>query len=298
LINDITLGEIPIQRIHDNFLSKSGIRLSILRLDLIHPEISGNKWFKLKYNLECARNEGRDSLLSFGGPWSNHLHALAYAGQYFDFSTIGLVRGELPYPLNACLQDAKNAGMELVPVSRADYKNKDNPEFAEYLKRQFGNVFLIPEGGANKAGVKGCKEIINLYPQVFDLVCIACGTGTTLAGMASTSQIPLLGFQVLKGKGYIRRQVNTLMQQYQLSASCDWNVCDDFHFGGYAKVNDEFLQFLTEFEQRHGLPLEPVYSGKILFGLYQLFKKRDFFPQNYSILAIHGGGLQGARGFL
>lgn len=298
MINDITLGETPIQRIHDNFLSKSGIRLSILRLDLIHPEISGNKWFKLKYNLECARNEGRNSLLSFGGPWSNHLHALAYAGKYFDFSTIGLVRGELPSPLNACLQDATNAGMELVPISRADYKNKDNPDFTEYIKRQFGNAFLIPEGGANKAGLLGCAEIINLYPQAFDLVCIACGTGTTLAGMANSSQLPLLGFQILKGKGYLKRQVNTLMQQYQLSASCDWNVCDEFHFGGYAKITDEFLQFLTEFELNHGIPLDPVYSGKMLFGLYQLIKKRDFFPQNYSILTIHGGGMQGARGFL
>jgi 1-aminocyclopropane-1-carboxylate deaminase len=298
LINDITLGEIPIQPIHDNLLSMSGIRLSILRLDMIHPEISGNKWFKLKYNLERARVEGRDTLLSFGGPWSNHLHALACAGSEFSFSTIGLVRGELPSPLNACLEDAKNAGMELHSLSRIDYKEKDKPEFIKQLKKQFGNAFLIPEGGANKTGALGCAEINNLYPQSFDLVCIACGTGTTLAGMASSSQTPLLGFQVLKGKGYLRNQVNSLLQQYQLSASCKWDICDEYHFGGYAKVSDELLQFCTEFEALHDIPLEPVYSGKMLFGLYQLIKKRDFFPQNCSILAVHGGGLQGRRGFL
>jgi len=297
LNKDFTLREIPVQHIHDRFLTKSGVRLSILRLDLIHPEISGNKWFKLKHNLKLAREEGRDTLLSFGGPWSNHLHSMAYAGQYFGFSTIGLVRGELPSPLNACLQDASNAGMELHPITRADYKEKEKPEFLERVKKQFSNVFLIPEGGANRAGLEGCTEITSLYPPAFDLVCVACGTGTTLAGMASASKTPLLGFQVLKGKGYLKNQVNTLMQQYQLSATCQWDVCDTYHCGGYAKVTNDLMRFVTEFERQHGIPLEPVYSGKMLFGLYNLIKERDFFPQNYSILAIHGGGLQGRRGF-
>ena len=292
------LPDIPIQPVDDPVLASAGISLSVLRLDLVHPVISGNKWFKLKYNLARARETGQQTLLSFGGPWSNHLHALACAGAEFGFHTTGIVRGELPEPLNACLLDAREAGMQLAGITRSEYAKRHDPGFISQLQSQYGPFYLVPEGGANLEGVRGCAEIPLLYPQQdFDLVCLACGTGATLAGMALSSRVPLMGFQVLKGAGYLAGEVSARITEYGLQESCPWHLNDTFHFGGYARVSPELMQFLTEFEMRHGIPLEPVYSGKLLYGIYALVEKRDIFPQNSRILAIHGGGLQGLRGY-
>lgn len=291
------LPDIPVQTIEDPVLDAAGISLSILRTDLVHPVISGNKWFKLKHNLINARRKGKNTLLSFGGAWSNHLHALAEAGKIYGFSTVGVVRGELPATLNPCLQEAQDAGMILHPVDRHSYRTKDST-LLFLLKEKFGNFHLIPEGGANLEGAMGCAEISSLYSEMdFDLVTLACGTGTTLAGLASVSRIPILGFQVLKGEGYLSKEVRQFQSQTGLKAVCEWTINEEFHVGGYARTNDKFMAFLTEFETMHGIPLEPVYSGKLLYGIFALAKKRDFFPQKYSILAIHGGGLQGRRGF-
>lgn len=293
-----TLPDIPVQPVSDPALAAAGVSLSVLRLDQVHPVISGNKWFKLKHNLLRAREAGRDTLLSFGGPWSNHLHALAAAGQIFGFRTIGIVRGELPSPLNPCLQDAGTAGMLLRGISRRDYAARDAPAFIAALREKYGDFHLIPEGGANREGMLGCAEITSLYRQEdFDRVCLACGTGTMLAGMATTSRVPLLGFQVLKGTGYLSGAVENLFDRYDLAPACSWAMEERFHGGGYARVSPELMQFLTEFRERHGIPLEPVYSGKLLYGIFQAVKKRDIFPQNSRILAVHGGGLQGLRGF-
>ena len=292
------LPEIPVQAIIDPVLDAAGLSLSILRTDLVHPVISGNKWFKLKHNLISARQKGKNTLLSFGGAWSNHLHALAHAGKIFGFSTVGVVRGELPSILNPCLDEAREAGMILHPVDRTTYRNKDS-NLLSLLKEQYGEFHLIPEGGANLAGALGCAELTSLYSDKdFDLVTLACGTGTTLAGLASASCLPILGFQVLKGDGYLANEVQLFQNQTGLKAACKWTINDEFHMGGYAKTNNKFLAFLTEFESRHGIPLEPVYSGKLLYGIFALAKKRDFFPQKCSILAIHGGGLQGRRGYI
>lgn len=292
------LPDIPVQPVEDPVLAAAGIRLSVLRLDLVHPVISGNKWFKLKYNLARARETGRNCLLTFGGSWSNHLHALAFAGAEFGFRTTGIVRGELPDPLNACLQDARNAGMHLSGISRHDYGRRHDPALIADLEDQHGPFHLIPEGGANIEGVRGCSEIPVLYPQAdFDLVCLACGTGTTLAGMATTSKVPLMGFQVLKGQGYLAGTVRGMIRTHGLTERSPWSVDDTFHFGGYARVSPQLMHFLTEFQARHGIPLEPVYSAKLLYGIFALAKKRDIFPQNSRILAIHGGGLQGLRGY-
>jgi len=296
-------ADIPVQPVEDPLLEESGIRLSVLRLDLLHPVISGNKWFKLKHNLAAARRQGKNTILSFGGPWSNHLHALSVAGKNLGFKTIGVVRGTLPEPLTACLADARNAGMELVGVSRADYREKTTSAFITRLRERYGDFYLVPEGGANLEGVQGCAEIPALYQdnsrqENFDLVCMACGTGTMLTGLSLTSQVPLLGVQVLKGEGYLAREVESALNRYQLKASCPWHIVDDWHLGGYAKVSPELMVFLTEFEQSHGIPLEPVYSGKLMYGLFTAIKKRDFIPQNSSILVIHGGGLQGLRGYI
>ena len=289
----------PVEAIRDPVLERAGVQLSVLRLDRIHPQISGNKWFKLIRNLERARAEGHETLLSFGGPWSNHLHALARAGQICGLRTIGIVRGELPSPLNACLSDARAAGMTLVGMSRADYARKSEPDIIASLHARFGRFYLIPEGGANREGLLGCADIPERYDQdSFDLVCMACGTGTMLAGMALTSRLPLVGVQVLKGAGYLVREVDDYFSRYGLAPQVPWRILEDWHHGGYARVTNELLRFLTEFEADHGIPLEPVYSGKLLYAIYEAAKKRDIFPHNSRILAVHGGGLQGLRGFV
>ena len=299
LTSGFELPDIPVQKINDPMLEDKGISLSVLRADLVHPIISGNKWFKLKHNLIKAREQGHSTLLSFGGAWSNHLHALAEAGRLYDFQTIALIRGELHSPLNACLTDAHNAGMQLESISRTLYKQKHSTYFILDLKQRFGQFYLIPEGGANREGVRGCAEIVHCYKQQdYDLVCMACGTGTMLTGVVTRSSIPVLGFQVLKGANYLKNQVKDNLHHYGLLPQCDWSINEEFHFGAYAKVTDELLSFITRFEEQHNIPLEPVYSGKMLFGIYELIKKRDFFPQNRSILVIHGGGLQGRRGYI
>ncbi len=299
LSSQFITSEIPVQKIDDPFLKGTGVSLSILRTDLIHPVVSGNKWFKLKYNLIQARAQGKSCLLSFGGPWSNHLHALAEAGHLYNFQTIGLVRGELSSPLNSCLEDAKKAGMLLEGISRSIYREKENPDYLQSLQQRFPDAFVIPEGGANSEGVAGCADLTRYYDeQQFDLVCMACGTGTMLTGLASASAIPLLGFQVLKGTNYLDHQIRTNFLKFGLTSHCNWSINDKFHFGGYAKTTEALLRFIKRFERTNEIPLEPVYSGKMLYGLYELIKKRDFFPQNYRIMVVHGGGLQGKRGFL
>lgn len=293
-----SLNSIPVHQINDSDLDAAGVSLSILRCDLIHPELSGNKWFKLKYNLLAAKEQGYDTLLSFGGAWSNHLHALAAAGKLFDFNTIGVIRGEATAPLNPCLSDAVGHGMKLHWVSREEYRNKKSADFINALKAKFGRFFLIPEGGSGLAGITGCQEIIQAEQvNEYDLICLACGTGTTLAGIVSAACPPVLGFQVLKGKGYLASEVESLLSDKQLLARNSWSINDTYHFGGYGKVKPELLTFIANFEERTNIPLEPVYSGKMLFGLYDLIKQ-DYFQKNTRVLVVHGGGLQGARGFI
>ena len=298
LAPNFQIPPIPVQAIEDDCLERAGVRLSVLRLDLVDPVISGNKWFKLKYNLARANDLGQRTVLSFGGAWSNHLHALAETGRQHGFQTIGLVRGDIPCPLNACLQDASDAGMQLIAVDRTSYAQKHLPEFLAQLRNRFGDFYLVPEGGANREGILGCAEVASLYDQdQFDLVCLSCGTGTMLAGMASASRVPLLGFQALKAKGYLETTVNSHFRNFGISPVCPWSINEDFHFGGFARINEKLMRFLTVFEDRHDIPLEPVYSAKMLFGLYEMINKRDFFPRNCSILVVHGGGLQGRRGY-
>jgi len=288
----------PIQEIHDAVLDKAGVRLLVKRLDLAHPVISGNKWYKLKYNLIVAREQGFDTLLSFGGAYSNHIHALAGAGAEYGFKTFGVIRGEEHDPLNPTLQFAADHGMQLHYLNRADYRRKNSAEIIERLKQQLGDFYLIPEGGSNALAVKGCAEIITEIDMPFDVIACACGTAGTLSGLVAGLQgeSQALGLAVLKGAGFLNDEVRSLLsvgsyQQYE-----NWQINLEYHFGGYAKTKPELLEFLHRFEAQHGIPLEPIYTGKLMFGLYELISD-GYFSRGQTVLALHSGGLQGRVGF-
>jgi 1-aminocyclopropane-1-carboxylate deaminase len=295
---------IPLQLIEDAVTLHSGVRLFVLRIDLNHPFISGNKLFKLKYNLLEARKNNHTTLLTFGGAFSNHIAATAAAGKEHGFNTIGIIRGEEHTELNSTLKFAVSCGMQLHFVSRNLYRDKD--KLYEYVNSKFANdnIYLIPEGGSNILGVNGCKEIIQYVTTDFDYICCACGTGATLAGILFSLQHgqSAIGFQVLKAEDYIKTQVEQFIEAENcfINRECDtpvWNINEEYHFGGYAKVTGELTRFMEEFERNNAIPLDYVYTGKMMFGIYDLIKK-DFFKKEQTIIAVHTGGIQGNAGFM
>ena len=287
--------KIPIQKIHDSITTKSGINLFVLRLDKIHPTISGNKWYKLKYNLEEAKKQNKETLLTFGGAYSNHIAATAAAGKEFGFKTIGIIRGDelahpQPFPKgrekSKTLKFAEACGMELHFISREDYKEEKIPNS---LTQQLYNFFLLPEGGTNELAIKGCAEIISHIDIPFNFVCSAVGTGGTIAGIISSlkEDQKAIGFPVLKGANFLKDEIEKLIQEKN-----NWELNFDYHLGGYAKHTPELLKFIADFEKQNNIPLEQVYTGKMLFGIYDLIKK-NYFQKNSTVIAIHTGGLQG-----
>lgn len=293
----------PLQRLQSPLLEQANIQLYVKRDDLIHPQFGGNKWRKLKYNLEYAREKQFDTLLTFGGAWSNHIYATAAAGKYFGFSTVGLIRGEEHKPLNTTLSFAKDCGMQLHYINRAEYRQKAEAAYQNKIKQQFGNVYILPEGGSNSLALRGCaetvKEISNEIEKPFDFVCCASGTGATLAGLISAinpGQIAI-GFSALKGGEFLNHEVETFLQREKTNSSTkNWRIETGFHFGGYAKINDALIQFMSEFQLQYGFALDAVYTGKMFYGLFELIKAKRFKPGT-SIIAIHSGGLQGNKGF-
>lgn len=271
-------------------LQMHGVTLCIKRLDLVHPRISGNKFFKLKYNLLDAQQKGFKQVLTFGGAYSNHIAATAYAAQRFGFQSIGIIRGEeLAYkPRNATLQTAQDFGMQLHFVSRENYRKKQSEDFIQQLQQEFPKTCIIPEGGTNALAIQGCTEILTADDvKTFDLICCAAGTGGTISGLikASSDQQQVLGFSALKGD-FLTQDVQ------QWTARRNWRITDEFCFGGYAKTSPELMQFIQRFEQEHSIPLEQVYTGKMLFGLEQMILRREIKPDQ-RVLVIHSGGLQG-----
>lgn len=294
---------IPLQAISDPIIEKYGVHLYILRTDLNHRDISGNKLFKLKYNVEEARKQDKKTLLTFGGAFSNHIAATAAAGKEFGFKTIGIIRGEEYLELNPTLKLAADCGMQLHYVSRTLYQNKK--ELSDYVKQKFpdNQVYMIPEGGSNELGIVGCKEITDHIAIDFDYVCTACGTGATIAGIVLSlkKNQQAIGFQVLKAENYIKNEVaewlNKLKDNSKIVAKKNnWQINENFHFGGYAKVKSELMDFIKQFEQTNNIPLDPVYTGKMMFGIYDLIKK-EYFKKGQTVVAIHTGGLQGNAGF-
>lgn len=295
--------DIPLQPINDEITANAGVKLFVLRLDLNHRDISGNKLFKLKYNLEQARRQNKDTILTFGGAFSNHIAATAAAGKEYGFKTIGIIRGDKTDELNFTLRFAKQQGMELYFVSRELYKLKEETDFwskakfSDSLIHKFSNSFIIPEGGANEEGIKGCEEIINYIKIPFDKICCPSGTGTTLTGLilSLTGTQYAIGFQILKAERYIYNEVKTWL--YKLNClKNNWHIEEVYHFGGYAKRSGELISFMEQFENQHHITLDFVYTGKMMYGIYDLIKQGKF-KSGETIIAVHTGGLQGNAGF-
>ncbi len=290
------LGESPV-------LGVSFANVRVLRLDLLGGNAPGNKWFKLQGSIAEAGRLGLTTLVSFGGAWSNHLHALAATGRELGLRTVGIVRGEEPANPSAMLRDARRWGMELVYVSRSEYRQRDQPGYIEEVLTRFGPCLLIPEGGANRAGVEGCGGIADLLRRAGvseGRVVLAVGTGTTLAGVANgLGRTPgknpgpaVVGISVLKGAADIEPRIATFTN----NNAAPWQVLHDHHCGGYARVSAGMREFIVAFQQIHGIPLDPVYTGKALYGVHQLIASRAW-GEGEPVVVIHTGGLQGRRGF-
>lgn len=273
--------------------------LSIKREDLNDPFIQGNKWLKLKPNLELAKQQGYKKILTFGGCYSNHIYATAAAGQRFNFETIGIIRGPEPKTYSPTLKFAQQAGMQLHFIDRKTYRSIHNLEIQRELSQAFQPVYIIPEGGTNQLAVGNCSEFMQTIPSDFDIMTCACGTGGTLAGLIKglKGTKKLIGFPVLKGGDFLYSDIKRL-----LLASCNhqsfdnWTLNTDYHFGGYGRSTKQLEDFIVQFKQQHNITLEPVYTGKLIFGIYDLIQK-GHFPKKTKILALHSGGLQGIEGF-
>ena len=289
---------IKTQQVQLSLLEEKGVELYVRREDKIHPFVSGNKFRKLKYNIEAAQKQKATTLLTFGGAFSNHIVATAVAGYLSGFKTIGIIRGdELGKDLdktleqNSTLREAYKYGMYFEFISRTDYREKESENFIALLKDKYGDFFLIPEGGTNTLAIKGCEEILSETDDKYDFICSAVGTGGTISGLINSIKPhqKIIGFPALKGD-FLQDDIQKLVV-----ATSNWELNTDYHFGGYAKYNQELIQFINQFKKDTDIPLDPIYTGKLFFGILELITK-DEFVKGTKILAIHTGGLQGIEG--
>lgn len=287
-----------IQKVNFSEIENSQVSVFIKREDELHPFISGNKYRKLKYNLEDAALLKKETLLTFGGAYSNHIAATAAAGFEHNFKTIGVIRGDelatnIDFVLNKnpTLKFAAEHNMQFHFVSRKAYRNKTTPEFIADLKEKFGDFYLVPEGGTNKFAIKGCEEILTDSDKEYDVICSSVGTGGTISGIinATKKHQKVIGFPALKGY-FLQNEIKKWVTKNK-----NWSLNTNYHFGGYAKVSEELITFINKFKQETKIPLDPVYTGKMIFGLVALIKK-GYFEKGTKILAIHTGGLQGIDG--
>ena len=270
------------------------VRLDVLREDLNHPTISGNKLRKLKYNLQEALRQKNDTIITFGGAFSNHILATAAAAKIAGIQSIGVIRGEelADKELNSTLKKAKDFGMNFKFISREKYRQKASQEFLNELKLAHSNAFILPEGGTNDLAIKGCEEILDQRTKIYDYICVCVGTGATVSGIinASYPHQKILAFPVLKNADFLLDVINNH------TTKSNYEFVNAYHFGGYAKFSSELITFVNDFCAEHQIPLDPIYTGKMFFGIFDLIQS-GFFPKNSNILAIHTGGLQGIKGF-
>lgn len=303
----------PLVALESPTLRQAGIHLLVKRDDMlgIGPELAlcGNKWRKLQYNLQAARDEGHKTLLTFGGAYSNHIAAVAAAGVAFQFKTIGIIRGEQPAGLNPTLRFAQSCNMGLQFISRQAFRDKGSAESLARLQQQYGSYYLLPEGGTNALALEGCRHIVEEVEQqagqLPDYWCCSLGTGGTFAGITSAlnGRAKALGFSALKSD-HLKEEVERLLKHSLASSPLrgdkkgagTWEINTDFHFGGYAKFEPHLIDFINGFYRQHGIALDPIYTGKLFFGLFYLIEE-GYFPKGSTILAVHTGGLQGVAGF-
>ncbi|WP_353084439.1 pyridoxal-phosphate dependent enzyme [Flavobacterium sp.] len=274
-------------------VDNASVKVFIRREDLIHPFVSGNKFRKLKYNLLQAKKENQHTLLTFGGAYSNHIAATAFAGKENGFQTVGVIRGEeLESKINEnpTLQFAQDCGMKFEFVSRDAYRLKDTANFVEKLREKHESFYLIPEGGTNEFAVNGCEEILTKADEDYDFICCAVGTGGTISGLINSSfqGQKVLGFPALIGD-FLQKDIRNFAKKDNFS------LINKYHFGGYGKVTSELIEFINSFYKKNKIPLDPIYTGKMVFGVIDLIQK-NYFPKNAKILLIHTGGLQGVAG--
>jgi 1-aminocyclopropane-1-carboxylate deaminase len=283
--------------------------IDVLRLDLIHPLYGGNKFFKLKYNIEKALELGESTILTFGGAHSNHIFATSAFCKENGLKCIGIIRGEdekKKVSLYPTLKAAKLNGMQLHFVSREDYGRKEAPNFIQHLTKKFGKFYLIPEGGNNKAGVMGCMEIMKGIENKYDHVFCACGTGATFSGIkiAAGEKTIVTGISVLKGKNTLLDDANKWMEEFgkekikedEALTLKHSSIVNNFHLGGYATYNKELVDFKNSFEKETKIPLDHVYTSKLFYAVNDLIKNKKIGPSK-KILVIHSGGLQGNEAF-
>lgn len=273
----------------DELYDNKQLSVRVARLDKLHPIISGNKYFKLKYNIENAFAAGKKGILTFGGAYSNHLAATAFACKEAGLQSIAVIRGEAAPQLSHTLFFCAAMGMQLEFVSRTEYGDKEKSY--QYYQNKYLNYYLVPEGGDNEAGQKGCTEILSSIENTHQYSHIVCdiGTGTTFKGIVKSSspQQTIIGIVVLKGAEAMNK---TLADE--LVPNKNFQLIHDYHFGGYAKKTEELIHFMNQFYLQHQLPTDFIYTGKQFYAVNDLINK-NFFPAGSNILCLHTGGLQG-----
>ncbi len=289
-----------VEHIRHPVFERYGVEVSVKRDDLIHPIISGNKWRKLKLNLERCVKEKYKGILTFGGAWSNHIAATAVLGKLAGIKTVGIIRGdELRSDANPILKLARDSGMELIFVQRSEYDLRGDQKYLEQLKKKLGNLLFVPEGGANYEGVLGAVEIVNELEESYDYILLPCGTGTTAAGvLLGSSGTKVIGISVLKGGDFLLVEIERLLSECGLTTSDikellrDFHLVSDYHFGGYGQFDETLISWINEFYKETAIPSDQIYTGKLFYGLVDMVKK-SAFPLNSKILVIHTGGLLG-----
>lgn len=291
---ELPVENTPLQELTDSIFKENGVRFFVKRDDLTHPEVSGNKWRKLKYNLLQAKKEGYKRILTFGGAYSNHIHAFAAAGKLYGLDTIGVIRGEEHLPLNPTLSFAKEQGMLLRYLDRTSFR--DYKAHIPQLKEDLGSFYMAPMGGSNHLAIKGVSELgeeLNEHLDAGDYVCAACGTGGTLAGLISSlrKDVKVIGFPALKGGEFLYEDINQFLEEINPDSLPEWTLNTTYHFGGYAKKKPELMTFIDQFKEKYNIELERIYTGKMIYGVMDLLQK-GYFDKGKKIIVLHSGGLQ------
>jgi len=284
----------PLEKVQHPLFSSKNIEVFIKRDDLIHLVVSGNKWRKLKYNFEAFSSSGKSGIITLGGAYSNHLVASAEACWQRDIPLVAIVRGE--EASNPSLDFCRSKGMKPHFISRDEYRHIRSNGLPANLIEIYGDLHFIPEGGSNVEGIRGCQEILSEVEEHFDLVFCPIGSGTTLSGLISgPKRAEIVGVSSLKG-GFMEKEIEQMLSKYNLAQVNPWSVLNDFHFGGFAKVTQDLVDFTRNFKQAAGIQLDYIYTAKMVFGMFEMLRKGGI-PQGSKLLLIHTGGLQGNASF-